>query len=246
MRKLIFILLILCCFSIPALAQKTSQTHFRFGTSETTSFIGRYQSRVLTEAFRRNGLTIEFVEVHNRQALIDMVEKGLLDGDARRVTDFTQAGNYPGYVKIDEQTYTLAIAAYSKTPYKAESWADLGRLGVSVGYVQGVKIVEKQLGENVPPDLIKQYPGRLEGMRALSKGDVAVMIIANQYRAWEILKTDEFHDSGIQELAMLEKTGMCPYFSKKHAALAPVIANTIRQMKREGVLQQILMEVMTK
>lgn len=246
MRKLIFSILTLCCLSLPASAQQAGQTHFRFGTSETTSFIGQYQNKVLTEAFRRNGMTIEFVAVPNHQALIDMVNDGTLDGDARRVKDFRQTGYFPGYVRINEQTYTLAITAYSITPYKVEAWTDLGRQGVPVGYVQGVKIVEVQLGKNVPPDLIKQYPSRIAGLRALRKGEVAIMVIANQYHTREILENEEFQGENIRELSVLEKTGIYPYFSKKHAALANVIAGTIRQMKQEGELQKILMEVMSK
>lgn len=246
MRKLIFSILILCCLSIPTQAKQTSQKHFRFGAVEESSFIAEFHNKILVEAFRRNGLTCEIVIVPDLQTLSKMVDAGELDGDTRRVKNFAKNGDHPGYVRINESVLSLEIRPYSLSEYSIESWGDLEPLELTVGCIKGSELVEHSLERHAPDTPVWRFDSRLEAMQALRDGGVQMVIVANQYLAREILQLKEFKNSEIHELPTLRKIDIYSYFFRKHAALAPVIAKTLRQMKKDGTIQKFLLEVMTK
>lgn len=248
MRYIVIILTLLTITA--AMARTTSaddRTHFRFGSVvEDSTFTGRYQKRVLTEAFRRNGLTLEIIHPEDVSKLAPMVDNGQLDGDTQRVGYFARSGDHPGYVRIDFSTFSLEIKAFGRQAYRAETWADLGRLNARIGYTQGIENVAKSLRKHAPHALIRAYSDRLTGMRALRDGYIDIFVIANQYHARRILHMDEFHRAPIHEVVTLEKIDMYAFFARQHARLAPVIARTLRRMKREGIIDYYLQELLLK
>lgn len=246
MRAIIILLSILFATGMPLTASASNQTHFRFGAVEKSTFIAQFHNKTLVEAFRRNGLTCEIVMVPDLQTLSEMVDEGVLDGDTRRVKNFAKNGEHPGYVRIDESVFSLEIRPYSQSEYPIESWSDLGRPGLTLGYIKGSEFVEHSLEKHAPQTPARRYDSRLEAIRALRDGEVQIVIIANQYLAREILQLEEFQDSGIYELPALAKIDIYSYFYREHEDLAPVIAKTLRQMKKDGTIQKFLMEGMTK
>ncbi len=53
-----------------------------------------------------------------------------------------------------------------------------------------------------------------------------------------LLQTPEFKDSKIRIAGVMESFPIYPYLHKKHASLAPKMAEIIKAMKAEGLIEQ--------
>ncbi|CCH49074.1 substrate-binding periplasmic protein [Pseudodesulfovibrio piezophilus] len=226
-------------------AAEPSQVDFSFGTaSPPDTFTHKYQKVLLTEAFKRNGLQLHVIYIPNLKEMTSQVNQMILDGDVHRVGSLTGRDGYPGYVRINFSTHTLEWGAYACSPLPVKGWKSLSTLGMTVGYRKGNFISKKNLTGTVPPRFLHEFQTQLDGFKALAAGEIAVFVMANQYTAQEFLCSKQFSDSGIRLLCVLSKKNMYAYFSKKHAALAPRIAKTLKNMKQQGFFEKTLLKIM--
>lgn len=209
-----------------------------------TSFTHKYQVKILTEAFRRNGWNFQLEYYKDLKKLIAQVEQGSLDGDSPRGINFAAGDAHPGYVKIDSVLYSIETGAYTTEPLPIIDWDSLADLNMPVGYVTGVFLHENELGERITPDNLIGLKTRADGFAALSDGQIKVFVMVNHTNAMEMIRSDRFKDAGIRRVAVLNAVDVCAYFTQKHQALAPVIAATLKQMKTEGLFDKCLEETM--
>jgi len=254
MRKMV-LLVVLLCVSVVLVASVASaastsqdtkaQTDFHFGTGFRPGFFPyEYHIKVLTEAFKRNGWTIRIDYYPDVQKLIHEVEKGVLDGDAVRSEFFNELHPSPGYVKVDMNWLAGESGAYATRALPVKGLDDLAALNVPIGYTQGVKLNEKALNKIIAPDNLIAFETQEAGFTALSEGKIMIFVALNKHRVRRLLQTDTFKGADIRCLATFLQTKACTYFAKKHAHLAPILANTLRQMKQEGVIDRYLMDSM--
>lgn len=235
-------MLILSSRAAPAFS---GQQHFRFGTvASPDSLTYNFQKLVLTEAFLRLGWTLDILAFNDNSKLLGQMEAGEIDGDAVRVCTFNDDNAHPGYVKVDVGTLSTRTCAYTASPVRVTDWASLDALDGPIGYAATELINEKKLKAYAPNTARIPYHARREGFAALSAGAVEIFIVSNNLSAVEVLQKPEFIDSGIRRAAALMTIQACPFFNVRYADLVPVVAKTLRQMKREGVMNRILADLM--
>lgn len=174
------------------------------------------------------------------------MRSGRLDGEALRVTDFTAGGDHPEYVKVDMPTLTIEWNAYALSPFAVTDWKSLGALDAQVGYRRGNHTSRLRLETVLPSERVTAYSTRTELLDALKRGEVDIAVISNQFYVQRQLTLERYRSSRIRRLAVLDKKDVCPYFAQRHADLAPVIAGTLRNMKREGMFDDYLTRLMLK
>jgi len=188
---------------------------------------------IASEAFRRAGLKLKLVRLPAERALIN-ANAGIEDGEVSRVAGIETA--YPNLIPVPEKLVDHHFVAFTRNAtLKHASWASLQPL--SVGYIRGYKIVEK----NIPPGTQTATANDAEQLLTmLDKGRIDVAI----YRRWEGLVLAQ--KLGIQNIHVIEpslvETGVYIYLNKKHANKVPLIASALRDIKTEGLFARACRE----
>lgn len=186
--------------------------------------------QVVSEALKLTGHTLKVSHLPAERALIN-ANKGIDDGDLFRVAGLSQ--NYPNLTQTPEKTFTMEFVAFSRTEdFRTTDWNSLKPY--TIGIIGGWKILEK----NVPPgtDLIKvKNPQQLFSLLQNNRVDV---ILFGKWQGLSYLKENNIR--GVKELhPALAKMDMFVYFNKRHQDLVPKFSDALRQIKANGVYQQL-------
>jgi len=192
-----------------------------------------FEDRIVAEAFRRIGVAVRLVGLPSERALKN-ADAGIDDGNYVRIAGLTRL--YPNLVMVPEVVSEFPFTAFTRDPgLRVSGWADLR--GRQVACVTGWKLVEKSL-ENVTPLTLVQDEAALFAL--LDKGRAEV-VIAGLHTGREIIRRQRY--LGMRAiLPPLAEPPMYLYLHRRHAALAPRLAEALRQMKRDGTFQRLRQE----
>ncbi|HJV00787.1 MAG TPA: transporter substrate-binding domain-containing protein [Burkholderiaceae bacterium] len=182
------------------------------------------------ELFRRVGLEVVIQPASAERGLLN-ANSGIDDGDVSRVLGIEQS--YPNLVRVPEPVMRYQMVVFTRhADFTVDGAASLRPY--EVGILTGWKILERSITGT--RSLQKLETGRqLFAMLAMDRIDVAVI---------EKLEGLHFVQSmglqGVRVLAPAYVEGdWFLYLNKKHAALAPRLAEQIRLMKQDGSYQRI-------
>jgi polar amino acid transport system substrate-binding protein len=184
------------------------------------------------EAFRRAGVELRLVKLPPERALIN-ANAGIEDGDLTRIAGLER--QYPNLVRVQEKLTDWEFTAFGRDASVAPTWPALRTR--SVGHIKGWKIYEQNLSgaERVTT---ADDPEQLFRLLALNRIEVAL------YERWlglALLK--RLGLKGVRPLAPpLATREMYIYLNKRHAALAPRLAQALRALKREGYYERAYRE----
>ncbi len=191
--------------------------------------------RILTEAFRRLGMTLKILQLPSERALQN-ANQGIDDGNFVRVEGMEKM--YPNLIRVPEPITTLEFSAFTKDArIRITGWESLAPY--RVGIMNGWKIVENNVGHvkslNKVRDEHVLFPLLLAG-----KIDIAVY----DYRQGEYA-LKQLGAKGVRALQPpLVVRPMYPYLHKRHADLVPKLDRTLKAMKRDGTVNRIVMETL--
>lgn len=211
----------------------------------TLAFIGdpksdvnfRWVELIYIEVFRRLNIPFHY-KVYPPSRASMMANSGRVDGEAARVADYGEKFN--NLVRIEEPIVSTHFSAFShRADIKLTSWTDLKDTSYRVEYRRGIFITEKRLSALVPSDklTIATYP--LHGLKRLIHDRIDIYIGA-EFRIIPILKRDEFSDAKINMVGRLETFDNFGYLHKRHNKLAGLIAEVLKTMRSDGLMQEYL------
>ena len=184
---------------------------------------------VVKEAFARNGYQLQTIHLPAERALKN-VNAGIEDGEMLRIKGMEKL--YPNIIRVPEKIIDMEFVAFSHRKINMESgWSVLSKYAVS--FINGWKIYE----ENVPADAeiiklrtIKQLFSLLQKKRT----DIIL------YERWGGLY--HIKKNNIQSVLLLSPPlatkEMFIYLHKKHKKLVPKLAQTLKQIKRDGTYKK--------
>jgi len=189
-----------------------------------------FEDRIVTEAFRRIGVSVRLMRLPSERALRNANE-GIDDGSYVRIAGLTN--QYPDLVMVAEPMSEFPFTAFTRDAgLKVRTWADLRNRRVAS--VIGWKLVERNL-KGVTE--LKGVHNEQALFALLDKGRTEV-VIAGRFTGQEIIRAHGYQ--GMRAiLPPLATPPMYIYLNKKHADLAPRLTEALRQMKREGVLARL-------
>ncbi len=94
-----------------------------------------------------------------------------------------------------------------------------------------------QLSKVVPPERLSFVPTIEQALKKLRAGRTDIFVYVEPL-VLSVLRSAEFQDAGIQMVGMMEEFALYPFLHKKHADLAPKLAEALKQMKAEGLFEQ--------
>ncbi|MBU1042151.1 MAG: transporter substrate-binding domain-containing protein [Proteobacteria bacterium] len=189
-----------------------------------------FDDRIVTEAFRRIGVPVRLVILSSERAL-QSANQGVDDGNYVRIAGLER--QYPNLIMVPEPMSSFPFTAFTRRPgLKAGTWADLRDR--QVASVIGWKLVENSLQDIVKLKLVRDE----EALFALLDKDRAEVIVSGLHTGREIIRRNGY--TGMRALLPpLADPPMYIYLNKRHAALVPRLAEALRAMKREGVIERL-------
>jgi polar amino acid transport system substrate-binding protein len=189
-----------------------------------------FEDRIVTEAFRRLGVEVKLVQLPSERALQN-ADQGIDDGNYVRIAGLSAL--YPNLLMVPEPMSEFSFTAFTRDPgLKTAAWADLRQRRTAI--VTGWKIAEQNLKGARSLTRVRD-----EGMlfALLDKGRVEV-VVSSQHTGPLVIR---FHGyQGMRALSPpLAVQPMYIYLHKRHAALVPKLAETLRDMRRDGTLQRL-------
>lgn len=189
-----------------------------------------FEDRIVTEAFRRLGMAVRLVQLPSERCLQN-ADQGIDDGNYVRIAGLTRL--YPNLVMVPEPVSHFPYTAFTREPgLQVAGWADLR--GRRVAAVTGWKLVERNLEHVAQLQLVRDE----EALLALLDKGRAEVVVSGQHTGQEIIRRKGYQ--GLRALLPpLANPPMYVYLHKRHAELAPRLAEALRQMRRDGSIERL-------
>jgi len=225
--KSLFATLLLSLTAAASLAQTTSITV----SSNNTPGDRKALEEISKEAFQRIGVKFNLVSLPSERSL-QSANAGDVDGEGLRVAGLSE--RYPDLIQVPERFIRISFVAFGKDKSVRldKGWDSLN--GKSVVFINGWKLFEANTGAARVTKVDK--PDQLFKMVGSARADLALYTLADGVAL--------LREMGINDIAplspSLQESDMYLYLHKKHAALVPKLAQTLREMKSDGSLNRIV------
>ena len=214
---------------------------FVMGTdAEEATLVWRWYGRIFGEAFRRIEVPLT-MESSPAARLTVIADQGLVHGQTARL--FAYADAHPNQLRVDEPIYEVRIALHAFGPASPsgdpQRLADLQTGKWRVEYRRGVAICEQTLKPLVAAGQLSDVTGAAQGLKKLRAGRSELFCDVD-ISVRNALASAEFKGlTGYRQVLDLG-VGMplYPYVHRSRADLAPRLAQALKAMKAEGLIER--------
>lgn len=237
MRMLFSCMILLLCFCSDAISAGTIVLNTADEYPLSTIDNRGYVDMIISEAFKRLGLVSRIVHLPSERALVN-ANAGIDDGNFVRIAGLEKS--YPDLVMVPEMITEFEFTAFTKDPsIRIRGWS--GLKPYRVGIITGWKILEaKVVGTR---SLTKA--GDPDALFAMLAGDRVDVVVFDRRQGLAVIK--RLGIAGVKPLLpALARQDMFLYLNRRHAPLAPKLANVLREMKRDASFERIVNSVMRK
>lgn len=231
--------------SVFSSAHAATPEPFVMGTdTEETKLYGKWYRRIYVEAFRRMGVPLTVALVPTAR-LTTMAEQGEVHGQPSRI--FAYANTHPNQLRVEEVLHLvrLALFAFGPTanPGQPRRLEDLAEGKWQVEYRRGVDICEQTLKPLLPAGRLSDVTSVEQGLKKLRAGRTDLYCDFDAAVRNELLGPS-FNVETAFRVALDLGVGfsLYPYVHKSRAELAPRLADALRKMKAEGLIERYLRE----
>lgn len=199
-----------------------------------STFHGRWNILIYQEAFKRLGYDFEYVEYKPKEAA-QKSDSGQIDGEINRVRDYNL--KHPNLIRVEEPHFSMSFCAYTTLPdITLDGWQSLKDTPYKIVYRIGVRKCEMEIPQLVSADHRDTVNYVFNGLKKIASKKSDIYIDVDSSIEDEI-NSDIFLESGIRKAGVLEEITAHAFLHKKHEALVPVLSQTLREMKQEGVIK---------
>lgn len=210
----------------------------------TDGFVARWLDLVYTDAFQRLGVALEIRAYPAARAAAEAAA-GKVDGELCRSFDYVPAS--ANLLRVDEPVFQASIGAYAKRPEirLRPGWEGLRDSPYRVEYRFGYAIIPRRLATVIPAAQISDTRDALSGLRKLiiGRSDVYVDFIDI---VDTLLAHPEFRDSGVHQVALMERSPFHTFLNKKHAELAPRLSQVLKKMRDSGQIERYRLQALAE
>lgn len=245
-RRLAVLVLLAACLLAPAAgapAEPAAAAPFSVATDAAPGTrIYQLVSLIYAEAFRRLGLPVQITtyQLARRSAL---ASEGAIDCEASRILAYGDAN--PQLVRVEEPLLDLTFALFTANPeLNLRSPDDLAATSHLVEYRRGILFCENTLKRLVPPERLTSVATTEQGLKKLLAARTDLYCDLDVFYVQEVLRAPEFAGAKrVRKVLTLASVPTYPYLNRRHAALAPRLAEVLRQMRAEGLIDAYLRQV---
>ncbi|ACS79192.1 substrate-binding periplasmic protein [Maridesulfovibrio salexigens] len=196
---------------------------------------GLYLNLVYTEVFNRLGIILNY-KVYPAKRCELLLDAGEVDGDFSRI--YSYGDSKPDLIRVEEPHWESGFIAVAMKPnIELDGWSSLNGTGYRTVYRRGIKGCEVNLPRYVKRRKLDKVASISSGFQKLIRSWADVYIGA-EMDVMSALDSDEFRDSGLKIVGVMDKFTAHLYLHKKNKHLAPKVAAILRSMKAEGLLDK--------
>jgi len=239
-RLRIFLWLAIALAVAPARAQTppTSSKPF-IVAADTEGFAYNYARLVYFEAFRRLGIPVS-VEIYALARRSAMIAQGAIDAEGSRVLAYADA--HPELIRVEEPVLDVTFSVFAADPNLRARGIDSLPSTAVVEYRRGILMCENALKKAISPERLSSVVTSEQGIKKMLAGRSDAFCDIDVYFN-EAMQSPEFQGvTKPRKLFELASLPTYPYLSKKHVELAPRLAEVLKKMKSEGLLDRYRLE----
>ncbi len=197
--------------------------------------LGIWTNLIYSEAFRRLNIKFVFLELPLRR-VSSLVDNEEIDGETNRAEDYAEL--HKNLVRVDESHFSLKIGAFTANPkYKFDSWDSLKKAGLRVECIRGVESAYQVLVKIIPAEKLSEIPSVPIALRKLIYGRTDVFVnVENVTKSY--LHDGKFLSTRIYHAGTFSVRPMHMFLINKHELLAKKLEKVLREMKREGLVEE--------
>lgn len=232
---------LLCAFA----AHGADPEPFIMGTDvDETTHTWKWYSRIYGEAFRRMGIPLTMVMAPTLR-LTAIADQGEVHGQGSRV--FGYADTHPNQVRVPESVHDVRLSLYAFGPATvANSPKRLGDLTdgkATVEYRRGVAICEQTLKPLLSAERFSDVTTIEQGLKKLKSGRTDLYCDFDLAVRSVLLAPGMRGETGFRQAIDLGVgIPLYPYVHVSRAELAPRLAETLKKMKAEGLIERYFQE----
>lgn len=235
MKHAILILVLVVMGLAPTTVGAAQGQHFVIATLMDSVPVMIISEKVLSEAYKRLGMTIAIKAFPGERAL-QTANAGLVDGELYRKEGIEQT--YPNLIRVPVAITEGEIVVFTTGKrFPVQGWQSL--LPYKVGYIRGVKVIESSLMPGT-----KAVPVRnITELFRLQKAGITDVVVETRTSGLKAIKALELKDIFILEPPLLTFK-LYHYLHKKNQNLIKPLSTVLEQMEKEGVIRDIQQQVM--
>jgi len=196
---------------------------------------GKFLNLVYTEAFRRLGITFAIKTVPAKRAS-HMSDLGRVDGELSRIYSYNEM--HPNVIRVEEPHWHSGFIAVAADPsIQLDGWKSLQGTDYRVNYRRGIKGCAVNLPRVVRPEKLEKVSKASHGYRKVLSGRADIFIGAEMDTV-SVLESDDFRNSGLQIVGVMESFTAHAFLHKKHKELVPELSEILKEMKQEGLFER--------
>jgi hypothetical protein len=206
---------------------------------ETTPY-GKWYRRIYAEAFRRMGVPLKVETLPTARVTVS-ADQGEVHGQGSRV--FAYADSHPNQLRVDEVLHEVRLVLFAfgpaNRPDQPRRIEDLAGGKWLVEYRRGVAICEQKLKPLVAAERLSDVTTIDQGLKKLKAGRTDFYCDFDTGVQNELLMPAFKGEAGYRNaLDLGVGIPLYPYVHKSRAELAPRLAETLRRMKAEGLIER--------
>jgi len=234
--KIFIILLLLLSMTMNNSGVFAAENQITLGTQKPKNRpAGKFLNLVYTEAFKRLGMTFIYQQYPAQRSSF-MSDSGKIDGELSRIYSYNEV--HRNVIRIEEPHWNSGFLAVAVGPsIKLKGWESLKNTDYIVNYRRGIKGCEINLPKVVRPEKLEIVDDLSQGYKKLLIG-WADIFIGSEMDIVSILNSDEFRNSDLQIVGVMEKFTGHAFLHKKHTELVPKLSDVLKKMKNEGLLKK--------
>jgi len=218
---------------------------FVMGTDlEDATLFGKWYRQIFGEAFGRLGVLLTVVVVPTARLTI-LADRGEVHGQAARIHAYAET--HPNQVRVEEAVHKVRLALYAfgpaAHPDQPRQLEDLAAGKWRVEYRRGVAVCEKMLRPLLAAERFSDVTSTEQGLKKLKAGRTDLYCDFDTGVRNELLTPAFKGETGYRKALDLDvDLPLYPYVHKSRAELAPRLAEALRKMKDEGLIDRYLRE----
>jgi hypothetical protein len=208
-----------------------------FGTSKSPdNFLGIWERLLYTEAFSRLNLHVQFIQM-SLPRLDAALERGDIDVEAPRQWEYLF--QFSGTVRVEEPVVEISFGIYTANPAVQENDLHAMPRNLNVEFRRGIDDCEVVLKAVFPAERISDVATVEQGVMKLVTGRTDLYCDVDYAVMYAKSKLERAKSDSLRKVAKVEQSiRLYTYLSKKNEALAPRLAEVLKQMKEEGLFER--------
>lgn len=227
--------MLICCIIAVPIVSSADEKELRINCTIHSPYEAFF-FRLVQEVCARNNIRVTASTPPVGRSLLN-VERGVDDGDGPRIGGLTST--FPNLVMVQEPFGNFIFGAFSKNAHvEIDGWDGLSQLNVA--YITGWKIFDNHVKKAKSVTKVKNK-ALLFRLLVADRTDV---VLITKMAGYAMVK--ELDLKGVQFIE--PPLAVIPnflYLNKKHEALAGNLAETLRELKRDGTYQKLYNQMVT-